>query len=99
MANRPRRSKASDRTAPKTIDLMAEGDTPADGAPLVAESAAGRVVRLSRSGVETVVDGLDTPQRLARLRREQEEQALGGGDEDVARGLGERPPVRDGGVS
>lgn len=35
MANRPRRSKASDRTAPKTIDLMAEGDTPADGAPLV----------------------------------------------------------------
>lgn len=32
MANRPRRSKASDRTAPKTIDMTAEGETPADGA-------------------------------------------------------------------
>ena len=35
MANRPRRSKASDTTAPKTIDLTAEGKIPAEGSPQV----------------------------------------------------------------
>ncbi|MCM2502493.1 hypothetical protein NDN16_02265 [Aureimonas altamirensis] len=38
MANRPRRSKTSDRTAPKTIDSVAEGETTAEGASPVDES-------------------------------------------------------------
>jgi len=35
-----------------------------DGAPLVAESGAGRIVRLSGSSVETVIDGLQRPQGI-----------------------------------
>jgi sugar lactone lactonase YvrE len=35
-----------------------------DGAPLVAESGAGRVVRLTGSGAEAVVDGLGRPQGI-----------------------------------
>jgi hypothetical protein len=44
-------------------------------------------------------DGLDVPQRLARLRREQQEQRLGRGDEDVGRVPGEPPSLVGGGVA
>jgi sugar lactone lactonase YvrE len=40
-----------------------------DGACLAAESAAGRVVRITGSGVETVVDGLSCPQGILVANR------------------------------
>ena len=44
-------------------------------------------------------DGLDTGERLAGRRGEQEEQRLGGRDEDVGRGAGEARAARSAGVS
>jgi sugar lactone lactonase YvrE len=41
-----------------------------DGAPLVAESAAGRVVRLAGSKTETVIDGLRCPQGILMMGSE-----------------------------
>jgi glucose/arabinose dehydrogenase len=53
------------------VDVLASGlhdpvgvATAPDGAPLVAESGAGRVVRLTGSGADTVVDGLQRPQGI-----------------------------------
>ncbi len=54
---------SSRRWRPGCAIRSASRSTP-DGAPLVAESGAGRVVRLTGSGAETVVDGLHCPQGI-----------------------------------
>ena len=67
--------------------------------PLERQREMGAALR-ARHGMDLVDDdGLDAPQRLARLRGEQEEQRLGSRDQDVRRRLLHAPPLVGGRVA